>query len=561
MKRQQDIGNIKESLKETIMLICKSRFKYKTDISIEGLIGVTLDRDEVVLIKISELFQLSGKHRIADFEKKGGYADIRFETNDEMRMGGQSADMETDAVPEAFDTAISLTVRDSDPDGREVAGGGGDGGGGSVRSFSVEPLQDFPDQLLDFSRDSFLPDVKLELGSCTGTDEGLPMFSSSTESPEIGVHREEPGTHNYADTLYISSNHSSGPAQTARPVLNIPNAPRRLLNPHSLKRHEKRPSEHRHRASRLDAAHEHFDGSDVVVQDETQTADQDDGPNSPLNLEFNSRHDRSEPHLPSVNQIKTEPGCFSLDGHETAGGHSDAGETTAHGKLVADRDRMMAAYQAASFIEQSLLSQPSPGHMLFPSHPAFMFGNVDVTGGSWTHNMASYAQGLQDLSPLSQLRSTNTKRLSSGKSRKSLALSNSNQARGKASQLNGLLANETGLQSSGKTNRHSQPCANCGTLSTTMWRRNNDGYPVCNACGLYYKLHKVNRPLSMVRGEIHSRRRRHKSSESRLHGALSLASVVPPLPLPPTVPDLQSKEAKAETTSSAASNCSSLQPQ
>lgn len=71
---------------------------------------------------------------------------------------------------------------------------------------------------------------------------------------------------------------------------------------------------------------------------------------------------------------------------------------------------------------------------------------------------------------------------------------------------------------------------------------------------------QVNRPLSMVRGEIHSRRRRHKSSESRLHGPLSLASVVPPLPLPPTVPDLQSKEATAETTS-AASNCSSLQPQ
>lgn len=407
MKRQQDIGNIKESLKETIMLICKSRFKYKTDISIEGLIGVTLDHDEVVLIKISELFQLSGKHRIPDFEKKGGYDDnMRFEMND-VRTGGQSTDdMETDADPKAPCTAISLTVRDSDHDGIEVAGSGG-GGGGSVQSFSEEPLQDFPDQLLDFSRDGFLSDVKPELGSCTGTDEGPPTFSSSTESPGLGVHREEPGTHNYADALYISSNHSSGPAQTTRPVLNIPNAPRRLLNPHSLKRHEKRPSEHRHRAARLDAARSRFDSGDV--RDETKAADQDDGPNSPLNLEFNSRHDRSEPHLPSVNQIKTEPGCFSSDGHETAGGQSDAGETVTHGKLVADRERMMAAYQAASFIEQSLLSQPSPGHILFPSHPAFMFGNVNVSGGSWTHGMASYAHGLQDLSPLSQLQSTNTK--------------------------------------------------------------------------------------------------------------------------------------------------------
>lgn len=34
-------------------------------------------------------------------------------------------------------------------------------------------------------------------------------------------------------------------------------------------------------------------------------------------------------------------------------------------------------------------------------------------------------------------------------------------------------------------------CSNCSTLTTTLWRRNNDGEPVCNACGLYFKLHGV----------------------------------------------------------------------
>ncbi|KRX17758.1 GATA-binding factor 3 [Trichinella nelsoni] len=34
-------------------------------------------------------------------------------------------------------------------------------------------------------------------------------------------------------------------------------------------------------------------------------------------------------------------------------------------------------------------------------------------------------------------------------------------------------------------------CANCGTNTTTLWRRNQNGDPVCNACGLYYKLHNV----------------------------------------------------------------------
>merc|ERR1711978_628307 len=34
-------------------------------------------------------------------------------------------------------------------------------------------------------------------------------------------------------------------------------------------------------------------------------------------------------------------------------------------------------------------------------------------------------------------------------------------------------------------------CANCKTTTTTLWRRNNSGEPVCNACGLYHKLHNV----------------------------------------------------------------------
>ena len=34
-------------------------------------------------------------------------------------------------------------------------------------------------------------------------------------------------------------------------------------------------------------------------------------------------------------------------------------------------------------------------------------------------------------------------------------------------------------------------CANCGTSVTSLWRRDHEGQTVCNACGLYYKLHKV----------------------------------------------------------------------
>ncbi|XP_043591563.1 transcription factor GATA-6-like isoform X2 [Bombus pyrosoma] len=54
-------------------------------------------------------------------------------------------------------------------------------------------------------------------------------------------------------------------------------------------------------------------------------------------------------------------------------------------------------------------------------------------------------------------------------------------------------------------------CANCRTSNTTLWRRNNNGEPVCNACGLYYKLHNVNRPLSMKKEGIQTRKRKPKN--------------------------------------------------
>ncbi|XP_051509486.1 LOW QUALITY PROTEIN: GATA-binding factor 1-A [Myxocyprinus asiaticus] len=51
-------------------------------------------------------------------------------------------------------------------------------------------------------------------------------------------------------------------------------------------------------------------------------------------------------------------------------------------------------------------------------------------------------------------------------------------------------------------------CANCQTSTTTLWRRNASGEPVCNACGLYFKLHNVNRPLSMKKEGIQTRNRK-----------------------------------------------------
>ncbi|XP_048219444.1 transcription factor GATA-6 isoform X1 [Perognathus longimembris pacificus] len=54
-------------------------------------------------------------------------------------------------------------------------------------------------------------------------------------------------------------------------------------------------------------------------------------------------------------------------------------------------------------------------------------------------------------------------------------------------------------------------CANCHTTTTTLWRRNSEGEPVCNACGLYMKLHGVPRPLAMKKEGIQTRKRKPKN--------------------------------------------------
>jgi GATA-binding protein len=58
-------------------------------------------------------------------------------------------------------------------------------------------------------------------------------------------------------------------------------------------------------------------------------------------------------------------------------------------------------------------------------------------------------------------------------------------------------------------------CTNCNTQTTPLWRRNPEGQPLCNACGLFLKLHGVVRPLSLKTDVIKKRQRGVSTSQKK----------------------------------------------
>jgi len=64
-----------------------------------------------------------------------------------------------------------------------------------------------------------------------------------------------------------------------------------------------------------------------------------------------------------------------------------------------------------------------------------------------------------------------------------------------------------GVSKAGENNGVPTTCTNCFTQTTPLWRRNPEGHPLCNACGLFLKLHGVVRPLSLKTDIIKKRNR------------------------------------------------------
>ncbi|XP_075388980.1 transcription factor GATA-6 isoform X2 [Tenrec ecaudatus] len=101
-------------------------------------------------------------------------------------------------------------------------------------------------------------------------------------------------------------------------------------------------------------------------------------------------------------------------------------------------------------------------------------------------------------------------------------------------------------------------CANCHTTTTTLWRRNAEGEPVCNACGLYMKLHGVPRPLAMKKEGIQTRKRKPKNiNKSKACSGNSNNSV----PMTPTSTSSNSDDCSKNTSPTTQPTASGVPPQ
>lgn len=122
---------VKALLAETVTLLCRDGLRFKSEVRIEGLIGITIDHEQVVLVNINEAIMLpsSSEHRFRS--SRGGHKvansavtqkGLKTVKNRRRKIGSQQSDVVyKDQVMMSDETAADEVAEYSENGGESVA--------------------------------------------------------------------------------------------------------------------------------------------------------------------------------------------------------------------------------------------------------------------------------------------------------------------------------------------------------------------------------------------------------------------------------------------------------
>ncbi|KAG7816436.1 hypothetical protein KL942_004098 [Ogataea angusta] len=168
--------------------------------------------------------------------------------------------------------------------------------------------------------------------------------------------------------------------------------------------------------------------------------------------------------------------------------------------------------------DKTLLCEHDPD--LFKKYPGTLSNNLNQLKSSpsvSSQNMTVFSQNLEGLG-------RNT--LDSKSQSSNTEWSNSNSLASKPKDIN--VSRQTHESQQIHSDRFSvtppskplSKCFNCGTTKTPLWRRDSQGNTLCNACGLFQKLHGTMRPLSLKTDIIKKRNSKRQSFSQVQQGAI-----------------------------------------